>query len=117
MILDDILSADITKGIFMTKNTTVLVTGASGLIAIHCIIQLLEQGYIVRGTLRSMSREAELRTTIAKFVQADDRLELVRANLLTDEGWDEAARSCEYAFHIASPFPVHMPMWVVDMNT
>jgi dihydroflavonol-4-reductase len=36
----------------MNTNKPVLVTGASGFIAIHCIIQLLEQGYHVRGTLR-----------------------------------------------------------------
>ena len=93
----------------MSKDKTVLVTGASGFIAIHCIIQLLEQGYNVRGTLRAMSREAELRKTIARFVQANERLELVQADLLHDAGWDETARGCEYALHIASPFPVHMP--------
>ena len=41
----------------MKKDKLVLVTGASGFIAIHCIIQLLEQGYQVRGTLRSLDRE------------------------------------------------------------
>ena len=31
----------------------VLVTGGSGFIAGHCILQLLEQGYLVRTTVRS----------------------------------------------------------------
>ena len=70
----------------MPTNQTILVTGASGFIAIHCIIQLLEQGYQVRGTLRSMNRENELRNTLAKFVQADDRLSFVQADLLEDAG-------------------------------
>ena len=48
----------------MKTNTPVLVTGASGFIAIHCIIQLLEQGYYVRGTLRIIQRESELRKTV-----------------------------------------------------
>jgi len=93
----------------MNKNEPVLVTGASGFIAIHCIIQLLEQGYRVRGTLRSMAREKELRRTLAKFVQADDRLEFVPANLLDDAGWVEAVRGCEYVLHVASPFPPARP--------
>jgi len=87
----------------------VLVTGASGFIAIHCIIQLHEGGYRVRGTLRSMDRETDLRSTIAKFVQADDRLEFTRADLLEDAGWMEAVRGCEYVLHVASPFPLIHP--------
>ena len=87
----------------------VLVTGASGFIAIHCIVQLLEQGHHVRGTLRSMSHADELRSTIAKFVQADERLEFVQVDLLEDAGWAEAVRGCDYVLHVASPFPLDQP--------
>jgi len=93
----------------MPTNKPVLVTGASGFIAIHCIIQLLEQGYHVRGTLRSMNRESELRSTLAKFVQADDRLAFVQADLLKDEGWAEAISGCDFVLHVASPFPFDVP--------
>ena len=93
----------------MHTNKPVLVTGASGFIAIHCIIQLLEQGYSVRGTLRSMPRESELRSTLAKFVQADDRLTFVQADLLDDAGWAEAVRGCDFVLHVASPFPMEAP--------
>jgi dihydroflavonol-4-reductase len=93
----------------MKSNKPVLVTGASGFIAIHCIIQLLEQGYPVRGTLRSMNRENELRKTIAKFVQADERLTFIQADLLEDAGWAEAVRGCDYVLHVASPFPLGTP--------
>jgi len=94
---------------FMKTSKPVLVTGASGFIAIHCIIQLLEQGYQVRGTLRSMNRESELRKTLAKFVQADDRLTFVQADLLEDAGWADAMRGCDYVLHVASPFPLGTP--------
>jgi len=93
----------------MTPNKPVLVTGASGFIAIHCIIQLLEQGYHVRGTLRSMNREGELHKTLARFVQAYDRLTLVKADLLEDTGWAEAVRGCDFVLHVASPFPLETP--------
>ena len=39
----------------------VLVTGGSGFIAMHCIVQLLAAGYRVRTTVRSLQREPEVR--------------------------------------------------------
>ena len=91
------------------KDSTVLVTGASGFIAIHTVIQLLEQGYTVRGTLRSMGREAELRQSLARFVDVGNRLTFMQADLLNEEGWNEAVIGCEYVLHMASPFPLTMP--------
>src|SRR5258706_2484024 len=87
----------------------ILVTGASGFLAIHTIIQLLEQGYKVRGTLRGLARESEIRDTIAQYVQATDRLEFVTADLLQDSGWDKFVDGCESVLHIASPFPLLAP--------
>jgi dihydroflavonol-4-reductase len=89
--------------------TTVLVTGASGYIAMHCILQLLQQGYQVRGTLRTPALEEELRQTFARHVDADDRLEFVTAYLLDDAGWAEAADGCRYVLHIASPNELDEP--------
>jgi dihydroflavonol-4-reductase len=87
----------------------ILVTGASGFVAIHTIIQLLEQGYKVRATLRTLSREAEVRETISKYIQANDRLEIIPGDLEQDSGWDEAMNGVEYVLHIASPFPLFEP--------
>ena len=87
----------------------ILVTGASGFVAIHTIIQLLQQGYKVRATLRTLSREAEVRETISKYVQANDRLEIIPGDLEQESGWDEAMRDIEYVLHIASPFPLFEP--------
>jgi dihydroflavonol-4-reductase len=87
----------------------VLITGASGFLATHCIIQLLEQGYKVRGTLRTMSRENEVRETVQKYVNANDRLEFVNTDLTQDAGWEQAVYGCEYVFHVASPFPLLDP--------
>lgn len=88
---------------------TVLVTGASGFIGTHCVLQLLEQGYKVRGTLRNLDREKHLRAVFSQHTQATDRLEFVQTDLLNDDGWAEAVSRCEYVLHVASPFPSEMP--------
>ena len=93
----------------MTSSKPILVTGASGFVALHTIIQLLQQGYTVRATLRSLSREAEVRETISKHVQVNDRLEILPADLEQESGWNEAMQNVEYVLHIASPFPLFAP--------
>lgn len=97
------------------STATVLVTGASGFIAMHCVVQLLEQGYRVRGTLRSLAREPHLRQVFARQVAAADRLEFVAADLLEDAGWDEAVAGCDYVLHVASPFPIELPQDESDL--
>ena len=42
----------------------VLVTGASGYIALHCILGLLNKGYKVKGSLRNLNREGEVRKSL-----------------------------------------------------
>jgi nucleoside-diphosphate-sugar epimerase len=88
----------------------VLVTGGSGFVGTHCIVQLLNAGYRVRTTLRSLKREAEVRTMLreggAKGVEG---LSLVVADLMADTGWTEAVQGCTYVLHVASPFPAKAP--------
>ena len=81
----------------------VLVTGASGFIGLHCIAQLLQAGYKVRGSLRSRARESEIRNALSKVVNTVNRLEICELDLLKDDGWDEAVSGCDYVMHVASP--------------
>lgn len=84
----------------------VLVTGGSGFIAQHCILTVLQAGYRVRTTLRSLSREEEVRGNLSTGgAEPGDRLSFVAANLSADEGWPEAAAGCTYVIHGASPTP------------
>src|SRR5271170_429137 len=88
----------------------VLVTGGSGFIGAHCILQLLDAGHPVRTTVRSLKREADVRAMLkAGGVEPGDRLSFVSADLETDAGWTEAAAGCEYVLHVASPFPSSIP--------
>ena len=51
----------------------VLVTGGSGFIGVHCILQLLQSGYRVRTTVRSLNREADVRAMLrVGGVEPDD---------------------------------------------
>ncbi len=66
----------------------VLVTGGSGFIAGHCILQLIEQGYIVRTTVRSTKRESAVRAVLTDAGMATgDALTFVEADLTRDAGW------------------------------
>jgi dihydroflavonol-4-reductase len=92
----------------MNKSPTsqsVLVTGASGFIAMHCILKLLQNGYRVRGTLRSLAREVQLRQIFMRHVDVGDRLEFVITDVLKEDGWNDAVHRCEYVLHLALPFP------------
>ena len=81
----------------------VLVTGATGYIGLHCIHQLLNQGYAVNGTVRSPDRKNEIYDALQKHRTPTDNLDIFTANLTEDEGWDEAMKGCDYLMHVASP--------------
>ena len=91
------------------SDTLVAVTGASGVIGLHCVLALLEDGYRVRGTLRDLAREASLREALEKHVEIGDRLAFVAAELKRDDGWVEAFKGCDYVLHAASPIPRDVP--------
>jgi len=88
------------------KEHKVLVTGASGFIAQHCISSLMAKGYAVRGTLRDLGRAEEVEAAVNK---PDGVLELCVADLTSDAGWPEAASDCTFILHVASPFPPEQP--------
>jgi len=89
--------------------STVLVSGATGFVGLHTVIQLLQQGHRVRGTLRSPGREGEVRESVARHVHANDRLSLHQCDLISDDGWSDAIAGCDYVLHVASPFIIGTP--------
>lgn len=91
-------------------NERVLVTGGSGFVGAHCIIALLNAGYRVRTTVRSIGREPDVRAMLARGgIDDSSKVEFVAANLESDEGWAEAASDCTFVLHVASPFPGREP--------
>lgn len=89
--------------------STILVTGGSGFVGGHVILQLLEAGHAVRTTVRNLKREDEVRATLAANGADTSRLTFFAADLEKDDGWAEAVAGCDYVQHVASPFPINQP--------
>jgi nucleoside-diphosphate-sugar epimerase len=89
----------------------VLVTGGTGFIAAHCLVQLLAAGHETRATVRDLKRESDVRAMLRQggAGEVGERLTLFRADLNADAGWAEAAAGCDTVLHVASPFPSTVP--------
>src|SRR5258708_12394903 len=89
----------------------VLVTGGTGFVGAHCLIQLLAAGHETRTTVRDLKREGEARAMLRQGGAADvgERLTFVRADLSAYSGWAEAIRGRDPLLHPPSPFPPPLP--------
>jgi nucleoside-diphosphate-sugar epimerase len=92
---------------------SVLVTGGSGFIGSHCILDLLGAGYRVRTTVRSPEREATVRELLG--AESAEALSFATADLMADDGWKEAVSGCDFVLHVASPFPLGPPKHEDDL--
>ena len=91
-------------------NKTVLVTGGTGFVAVHCILQLLQQGYFVKTTLRSLKRKDDVIAMLKTGgIHSFDKLSFTEADLTKDDNWSEAAKDCDYVLHVASPITLQVP--------
>ncbi len=90
----------------------VLLTGISGFVAKHIALRLLNAGYVVRGTLRSLDRANEVRAAIRPYLKSPDAealLTFAAADLEQDAGWSAAMQGASALVHSASPFPISQP--------
>jgi len=91
----------------------VLITGASGYIGKHITLQLLNQGYEVRASVRNLSKSAEVISAVEPGLvdksKLDKRLTFVELDLEKDAGWDVALTGIDVLMHTASPFPIASP--------
>lgn len=105
------------KPVFMEQSMAdtqiVFLTGASGFIAKHIVLKLLNAGYHVRGSVRSLSRGDEVRNAVRSHLDdadnLDERLSFVALDLGSDDGWEGVMDGCSALLHTASPFPLEQP--------
>ena len=92
---------------------TVLVTGASGYIGKHITLRLLNDGYLVRASVRNTAKAEEIRRAVRPFlhdgIDLDERLRFVELDLERDAGWAAALEGVDVLMHTASPFPIASP--------
>ncbi len=94
----------------MHANTTkVLVTGVTGFVGSHTAIALLNKGYQVVGSLRSMKRAEAIKSVIAGHTSNSQNLSFVEADLLDTDAWGKATQDIDYVMHVASPFILGEP--------
>ncbi|KAJ7033273.1 D-lactaldehyde dehydrogenase [Mycena alexandri] len=80
----------------------VLVSGANGYVAVWVVRTLLEEGYSVRGAVRSVDKGKHLAEL---FTSYGDKFELVVVPDITQDGaFDEAVKGVDAIEHTASPF-------------
>lgn len=91
----------------------ILVTGASGFVGKWTTVQLLQKGYRVRGTVRSLAtgKAEQIRAAATTHAGADSlsRLELVEADILDDKGWPEVMQGVAAVMHIATAIRADEP--------
>jgi nucleoside-diphosphate-sugar epimerase len=87
----------------------VLVTGGSGYLGTQLIAALLRSGREVRATVRSLDGERGVREAVCRGGADGAGLELVAADLTSDDGWPTALAGVEDVHHIASPIPAAQP--------
>jgi len=93
--------------------TKVLLTGASGYIGKHITLQLLNQGYEVRASVRKLSKSSEVRDAVLPHLidssNVDTKLTFIELDLEKDAGWADALKGIDVLMHTASPFPLISP--------
>ena len=94
---------------------TVILTGISGYIGLHCARELLDARFNVRGTIRDPKKESVVRNALELSEEEAKRLTFVVLDLTSDRGWEEAVQGCDYVMHVASPFRIANPKTESEM--
>ena len=88
----------------------VLVTGGTGFLGMQMLLQLLNKGYDVRTTVRSLKSKDKVLTTLRNNgVSNFDQLSFIEADLSKDDNWEAAMADRDYVLSVASPVFFEIP--------
>lgn len=94
----------------MENTERVLVTGGTGFVAMRIILQLLQQGYTVRTTVRNTDSEEKIIAALrANGINDFKHLSFAKAELTKDDNWAAAMKDCKYVLSVASPVFFDVP--------
>ncbi|MBQ4830453.1 aldehyde reductase [Alteromonas sp. MMG017] len=94
----------------MKNKEKVLVTGGTGFVGIHIILNLLKRGYTVKTTIRNLNKKYGIIEILENEGATDlDAISFIEADLTDDKNWSKAVKDCQYVLHVASPFPAKDP--------
>ncbi len=86
------------------KSKPVLVTGATGYIASWIIKYLIDEGFMVNGTVRNLTNKDKIAHLKEIGKKRKGNLQLFEADLLKPGSFSKAMQNCELVIHTASPF-------------
>ncbi len=89
--------------------STTLVTGGNGYLGTQVIAHLLRSGHEVRTTVRSAESADDIREAMHRAGVDASGLDVVVADLTSDDGWARASAHVEVVHHVASPIPPVQP--------
>jgi dihydroflavonol-4-reductase len=94
-----------------------LITGASGFLGSHMVIEGLKKGYTIVATTKTAAKEKDALSIISKYVNETQlsNLSFVHCDLTSPENWDFAVAGCDAILHVASPFPLGLPKHEDDL--
>lgn len=94
----------------MENSEIVLVTGGTGFVAKHILLQLLKKGYSVRATVRSLkNKDKVIKALKANGINSFENLSFVETELTKDDNWENAMQGCKYVLSVASPVFFEVP--------
>lgn len=86
----------------------VFVTGVNGHIGNHIVRDLLEQGYEVKGSVRSLDDPSRTKHVLQHAIDlhCEDKLELVEGDVLDADPWPELIAGCDVLLHTATVYSI-----------
>lgn len=93
------------------------ISGVSGFLGTHIVLEALRRGYQVVGTVRSAEKGAETTAVLSKYLRPEivANFQFTLADLNSPAHWQEAMKGCDAILHVASPFPLGLPKHENDL--